>query len=134
LAHGQGGTVEHHRLLPKQHWWFFAGETLPRIIIWHIRLRTTGRQRKRWSRVKNTLRLAPAIPHAHHMHGHNLRRLGRTEEAIREFLKAEELENAYYRTEGIPPQYDWHHAHNLQLLGMSYQALGQMKAARGGVP
>jgi len=75
------------------------------------------------------VRLAPAIPHAHHMHGHDLRRLGRTEEAIQEFLKAEELENAYYRAEKIPAQYDWHHAHNLELLAMSYQALGQMKAA-----
>jgi pimeloyl-ACP methyl ester carboxylesterase len=75
------------------------------------------------------VQLAPAIPHAHHMHGHNLRRTGRTEEAIREFLKAEEPEEAYYRTENIPTQFDWHHAHNLQLLAMSYQALGRMKAA-----
>jgi tetratricopeptide (TPR) repeat protein len=74
-------------------------------------------------------RKAPAIPHAHHMCGHNLRRAGRTEEAIQEFLKAQELEAAYYQTEKIPPQLDWHHAHNLQLLAMSYQALGQLKAA-----
>ena len=51
------------------------------------------------------------------------------EEAIQEFVKAQDLENAYYRAENIPPQYDWHHAHNLQLLGLSYRALGQMKAA-----
>jgi tetratricopeptide (TPR) repeat protein len=75
------------------------------------------------------VRMAPAIPHAHHMHGHDLRRAGQTEEAIQEFLKAEELENDYYRAENIPPQLDWHHAHNLQLLGMSYEALGQVKAA-----
>jgi tetratricopeptide (TPR) repeat protein len=75
------------------------------------------------------VRLAPAIPHAHHMHGHDLRRMGQTEAAIQEFLKAEELENDYYRTENIPPQLDWHHAHNLQLLAMSYEALGQMKLA-----
>jgi tetratricopeptide (TPR) repeat protein len=74
-------------------------------------------------------RLAPAIPHAHHMVGHDLRRLGRTEEAIQQFLKAEELENAYYQAENIPARYDWHHAHNLNLLAMCYQALGQMKAA-----
>lgn len=74
-------------------------------------------------------RLAPAIPHAHHMHGHDLRRAGRTEEAIQEFRKADELENAYYRAENIPPELDWHHAHNLQLLALSYEALGQMKAA-----
>ena len=75
------------------------------------------------------VRMAPAIPHAHHMHGHELMRLGRTEEAIAEFLKTKALEEEYYRTENIPSRYDWHHAHNLQLLAMSYQSLGQMKAA-----
>lgn len=74
-------------------------------------------------------RLAPAIPHAHHMVGHDLRRLGRTEEAAQEFLKAEQLENSYYEAEHVPARYDWHHAHNLNLLAMCYQALGQMKAA-----
>ena len=74
-------------------------------------------------------RLAPAIPHAHHMHGHDLRRAGQTDEAIQEFRKADELESAYYQAEKIPPEFDWHHAHNLQLLAMSYEALGQMKAA-----
>jgi tetratricopeptide (TPR) repeat protein len=75
------------------------------------------------------VRLAPSIPHAHHMRGHDLRRAGHTEEAIQEFLKADELENAYYRSENIPARYDWHHQHNLTLLAMSYQSLGQMKAA-----
>ncbi|HUC54414.1 MAG TPA: hypothetical protein VMR90_10225 [Candidatus Cybelea sp.] len=74
-------------------------------------------------------RLAPAIPHAHHMHGHALMRSGRTEEAIGEFLKTKELEENYYRTENIPARYDWHHAHNLTLLAMCYQSLGQMKSA-----
>jgi len=75
------------------------------------------------------VRLAPAIPHAHHMVGHDLRRSGRTEEAIQQFLQAEQLENAYYKTENIPARYDWHHAHNLNLLAMCYQTLGQMNAA-----
>src|SRR6267143_999354 len=74
-------------------------------------------------------RMAPAIPHAHHMHGHALMRTGRTEEAIAEFLKTKELEETYYRSEKIPARYDWHHAHNLSLLAMSYQSLGQMKSA-----
>ena len=74
-------------------------------------------------------RMAPAIPHAHHMHGHELMREGRTEEAIAEFLKTKALEEEYYRTENIPARFDWHHAHNLQLLAMSYESLGQMKAA-----
>jgi len=75
------------------------------------------------------LRMAPAIPHAVHMHGHELMRAGRTEEAIAQFLKTKALEEEYYRTENIPARFDWHHAHNLQLLAMSYQSLGQMKAA-----
>ncbi|PYX56239.1 MAG: hypothetical protein DMG76_15450 [Acidobacteria bacterium] len=74
-------------------------------------------------------RMCPAIPHAHHMHGHALMRASRTEEAIGEFLKTKELEESYYRSEKIPAHYDWHHAHNLTLLAMSYQSLGQMKFA-----
>jgi tetratricopeptide (TPR) repeat protein len=75
------------------------------------------------------VRMAPAIPHAHHMHGHALMRAGRMEEAISEFLKTKELEEIYYRSEKIPARYDWHHAHNVTLLAMSYQSLGQMKSA-----
>lgn len=74
-------------------------------------------------------RMAPMIPHAHHMVGHDLRRSGRTQEAVQEFLKAEELENAYYKAENIPARFDWHHAHNLNLLAMCYQSLGQDKSA-----
>lgn len=74
-------------------------------------------------------RLAPSIAHAHHMVGHELRRLGQTEEAIQQFLKAKELEDTYYRTENISAKYDWHRVHNLELLALSYEALGQMKAA-----
>ena len=73
--------------------------------------------------------LAPAIPHAHHMHGHELMRVGRTEEAIQEFVKTNDLEENYYRTEKIPAQYDWHHAHNLQLLALGYELLGRVKTA-----
>jgi tetratricopeptide (TPR) repeat protein len=74
-------------------------------------------------------RLAYAIPHAHHMHGHELMREGRTEEAIQEFVKTNTLEENEYKAEGIPAQYDWHHAHNLQLMAMNYELLGQMKTA-----
>jgi tetratricopeptide (TPR) repeat protein len=74
-------------------------------------------------------RLATSLPHAHHMHGHALRWSGQTEAAVLEFKRADELENAYYQSENIPPEYDWHHAHNLSLLAMSYQSLGRMKAA-----
>jgi tetratricopeptide (TPR) repeat protein len=75
------------------------------------------------------VRMAPAIPHAHHMHGHDLRWVGRTEEAIAEFERADELEENYYRSENIPARYDWHHIHNLSLLAMCHETLGQMQSA-----
>lgn len=88
-----------------------------------------GRTKDALAETATYARLAPAIPHAHHMHGHELLRDGRTEEAIQEFLETQKLEDNYYRVENIPARYDWHHAHNLQLLAMSYESLGQMKAA-----
>jgi Protein-disulfide isomerase len=75
------------------------------------------------------LRVSSSIPHAHHMRGHELRRAGRVEDAIDEFRTANQLETAYYRAEHIPAKYDWHRAHNLSLLAMCHQLLGQMKAA-----
>jgi tetratricopeptide (TPR) repeat protein len=75
------------------------------------------------------VKAAPAIPHAHHMWAHDLRRVGRTQDAIAEFRKADELEEAYYAAEKITPDLDWHHKHNLDLLSTSYQHQGQMKEA-----
>ena len=75
------------------------------------------------------LRVSSSIPHAHHMRGHELRRAGRIEDAIEEFRTANELETAYYRAERIPAEYDWHRPHNLDLLAMCHQLLGQMKVA-----
>lgn len=74
-------------------------------------------------------RFAYMIPHAHHMYAHDLRRVGRIEEAIERFRKADDLENAYYAREKISRDYDWHHAHNLDLLATCYQYQGQMKTA-----
>lgn len=75
------------------------------------------------------VKLAPNVPHAHHMCGHELMRLGRTAEAIKEFQTAKELEESQNRAANIPDRYDWHYAHNLQLLAMSYELLGEVKAA-----
>jgi tetratricopeptide (TPR) repeat protein len=127
VAHGQGGaidTIAFYRtalnLSPDN---FVAHHYLAHTLESH------GPVKDALDESKTYARLAPAIPHAHHMCGHNLRRSGRTDEAIQEFLKAGELEKAYYQSEHIPSQLDWHHAHNLQLLAMSYQALGQLKSA-----
>jgi tetratricopeptide (TPR) repeat protein len=74
-------------------------------------------------------RLVPSIPHAVHMWAHDLRRVGRIDEAIIQFQKADQLERAYYQKEKIDPQLDWHHGHNLDLLATCYQHKGQMKLA-----
>lgn len=74
-------------------------------------------------------RLAPSVPHAHHMWGHDLRRVGRIDDAIAAFRRTDELEKAYYAAEGIAPELDWHHVHNLDLLATAYQHKGQMKRA-----
>ena len=126
-AHGQGGGVDtiafYERALSLSPNNFAAHHYLAHTLENHGLVKEALEQSEIYAR------LAPAIPHAHHMHGHDLRRAGRTEEAIQEFLKADELEKMYYRAENISPELDWHHAHNLQLLAMSYEALGQWKAA-----
>jgi tetratricopeptide (TPR) repeat protein len=74
-------------------------------------------------------RLAPAVPHSHHMWGHDLRRVGRIDDAIAAFRRTDDLEKAYYRAEGIDAALDWHHVHNLDLLATAYQHKGQMRKA-----
>ena len=78
---------------------------------------------------KEYARQAFAIPHARHMYGHDLRRVGRIEEAIEEFTRADQLERAYYDGEKISSDYDWHHQHNLDLLSTSYQYQGRLMMA-----
>lgn len=90
---------------------------------------TIGRIDKALEHGEQFARLSPAIPHAAHMWGHDLRRVGRVDEAIAQFVKANSLELAYYKSEKIKPDFDWHHAHNLDLLASCYQHKGQMKLA-----
>ena len=72
---------------------------------------------------------ASNIPHARHMHGHELRRSGRVMEAIAQFEAADKLQRDYFAKEKVAPELDWHHAHNLDLLAASYQYIGQMRKA-----
>jgi tetratricopeptide (TPR) repeat protein len=74
-------------------------------------------------------RLAPSIPHSHHMWGHDLRRVGRVDDAIAAFRRTDDLEKAYYGAERIDAALDWHHVHNLDLLATAYQHKGQMRKA-----
>jgi tetratricopeptide (TPR) repeat protein len=92
-------------------------------------LENTGRIRQAQPHAEAYSRAAPAIPHALHMNGHVLRRLGKIDEAIGAFEAAERAQDEYLRTEKIPAEYDWHGEHNLDLLGSSYQYLGQMAKA-----
>jgi tetratricopeptide (TPR) repeat protein len=73
--------------------------------------------------------LVPAVPHAQHMYGHDLRVVGRVEESIAQFRKADELERAYYTSERIDPKYDWHHVHNLDLMSISFEYRGEIRQA-----
>jgi tetratricopeptide (TPR) repeat protein len=72
---------------------------------------------------------ASGVPHARHMHGHELRRTGRVMDAIAQFEAADQLQRDYMAKEKIAPELDWHHAHNLDLLAASYQYIGQMRRA-----
>ena len=74
---------------------------------------------------------ASSVPHARHMHGHELRRTGRISEAIAQFEAADKLQRDYLAKEKIAAEFDWHHAHNLDLLAASYQYIGQMRRAEG---
>lgn len=100
----------------------------------------SGRIQEALPHARTYAELASEIPHAQHMYGHVLRRAGEMDHAIEQFVKADELDRDYFRRENIPAWYDWHYAHNLQLLGSSYQYLGQIKNAEkefelaGGLP
>ncbi len=90
---------------------------------------TIGRMQEALEHGEAYAKLAPAIPHAAHMWAHDLRRVGRVDEAIAQFQKADALENAYYKAEKIDPAFDWHHGHNLDLLASCFEHKGQMKSA-----
>lgn len=72
---------------------------------------------------------AAEVPHARHMHGHELRRAGRPAEAAAQFEAADKLQREYFAREKVGADLDWHHTHNLDLLAATYQYLGQMKKA-----
>jgi tetratricopeptide (TPR) repeat protein len=72
---------------------------------------------------------AASVPHARHMHGHDLRRAGRTTDAIAEFEAADRLHRETFKREVMPAEYDWHFQHNLDLLASSRRYLGQIKQA-----
>jgi len=127
FTHGQAGGVD--TLAFYKMALVLAPDNLAAMHYYAHTCESLGRVKEAMELTAKYAKLAPAIPHAQHMYGHELLRSGKTEEALQQFLKTKELEDAYYRTERISAKYDWHHAHNLQLLAMAYQSLGQIKAA-----
>ena len=89
----------------------------------------SGRMKEAESHAAAYAKQNAGVPHAVHMHGHELRRLGRINEAVARFEAADKLQRDYLAREKIGAEFDWHHAHNLDLLAASYQYLGQMKRA-----
>jgi tetratricopeptide (TPR) repeat protein len=92
-------------------------------------LENTGQTEEALAAASAFAKRAFSIPHARHMHGHNLRRAGRVAEAIAEFEAADRLHRDAFKREAMPAQYDWHFHHNLDLLASSHQYLGQIKRA-----
>jgi tetratricopeptide (TPR) repeat protein len=127
LAHGQNGgadTIAFYQTAIS-----IAPDDFPAHHYLAHTFETIGRTQDALQQSEIYSRMAPSIPHAHHMVGHDLRRAGRTAEAIVEFERADELERSYYQAEKIPAEYDWHRVHNLSLLAMCHETLGQMKSA-----
>lgn len=74
-------------------------------------------------------RMAPAVPHAHHMRAHSLRRSGRPQDAIAAFEHAATLTKAAREADPSPGQYDWHQHHNTNLLAGTYWYVGRLQSA-----
>ena len=123
MGAGEGSIAFYQRALAEQPHYFATHHYLTHAY------ENVGRTDLALRHAEEYVSLAPAVPHAHHMLAHILRRVNRTQEALAEFRKADELELAYFRTEHIPPEYDWQYHHNLDLLGVSYQYAGQLRLA-----
>ncbi len=120
---GEGSLTFYERALAEQPHYFAVHHYLTHAY------ENLGRMDSALKHAEEYVSLAPAVPHAHHMHGHILLRVNRTQEGIAEFRTADELELAYLRTEKIAPEYDWQYHHNLDLLGVSYEYAGQLRLA-----
>ena len=75
-------------------------------------------------------RLSPNLPHARHMYAHDLMKIGQVDRAISELNEADAQEETLYETDHYKPDYDWHHAHNLNLLALCYQYQGRINKAK----
>lgn len=70
----------------------------------------------------------PGVPHAQHMFAHVLPRLGQWQRAAEQLDRADRLQRDYFES-GIPPVEEWHHGHNIHLLGVAHLRLGNQDEA-----
>jgi tetratricopeptide (TPR) repeat protein len=92
-------------------------------------LENTGRLAEAAERARRFAELAPASPHAQHMAGHPLPRLGRWREARAWFERADRLHRERFETGALAPASDWHFGHNLRMLGVVLWRLGDEERA-----
>ena len=123
MGGGQGSVPFYERALAEHPHYFAAHHYLTHAY------ENLGRIDRALEHASEYARLAPSVPHAHHMYGHVLRRANRIQDAIVEFHLADELELQYFKSESIEPEWDWHYHHNLDLLGVCYEYTGQMRLA-----
>lgn len=62
--------------------------------------------------------------HGQHMFGHTLPQTGNWQEALDQFLLADQIHKDYAAQYNIPVTEDWHYAHNLDLMAATYLGLG----------
>lgn len=74
-------------------------------------------------------RMAPNLAHSLHMYGHDLMKTGDMDEAITQMKQTDAIERNLYKTEKYESMYDWHHIHNISLLGFCYQYQGRTREA-----
>jgi tetratricopeptide (TPR) repeat protein len=93
-------------------------------------LENLGRYPEAAVRAQRFGEIASSVPHAQHMVGHSLPRLGRWDEALMRFESSNGLGHAHGPAAAIPTGADWHHLHNLVLLGLVYDELGRPADAK----
>lgn len=81
---------------------------------------STNKYREATSHARRFAELAPQMAHSHHMYGHILPKVGKWQEAIVEFQKADAIHQKWYAETGAKKDQDWHYEHNLNLMAHAY--------------
>ncbi len=82
-----------------------------------------GRYDKAAEHGKRYAAAVSGVPHAQHMYAHVLPRLGKWKEALDQLEKADRLQREYFAA-GVAPVEEWHHGHNIQVMGAVHLRMG----------